>query len=133
MHQYKRQIFLRDTDATGNLYFSSQLSFVMEALEVFFLEKGVKVQELIETGTFLLPVVHVEADFSAPLKVGDSVDIQLTVTLGNHSFTTHADIRKGGEEVGTVKLVQAAVSKESETSIPIPAQIAIHLRHLCID
>ena len=132
MFTYPRTIFLRETDATGVLYFSEQFNLALEALEAFFLSKGFSVHELIENADFLLPIVHAESDYKAPLRVGDRIEVKLMLdSVGTSSYSLEARfIDEKGAEVGTTKVVQVAVSKSSGESIPLPELLLTHLREL---
>ncbi len=131
MFVLRRTIFLRETDATGVLYFSEQLKLGLEALEAFFLTKKFTLQQMIEKGDFLLPIVHAEADYRLPLFVGDEVEIHLFLEeVGTSSFTLQTRILKNGEEAGTTKIVHVIVGRESGRPIPIPELILSKLRGL---
>jgi 1,4-dihydroxy-2-naphthoyl-CoA hydrolase len=122
MFVYHTQIRLKDTDATGVLYFSEQFSFALEALEEFLKSRGVAWSSLMESGYFL-PVVHAEADYLAPLRVGDSLEVHLSVAkVGTSSvtldYTFHDQSRK--IEVGRARIVHVATCQKSRCSVPIP-------------
>lgn len=120
MFVYERVIRIQDTDATGVLYFANQLQIGLEAFEEFLLQKRFSLEEMIRQGKFLLPVVHAEADFSAPLFIGDSIEVTLTFDLGNTSFTHASDIIKKGKKVGSTSIVHVAVCSQTQAAIPIP-------------
>lgn len=115
---------LRETDATGVLYFSEQLKLGLEAWEAFLFSKGFTLQEMIENKEFLTPIVHTEADFIAPLRVGDSVEIHLFIgKVGTSSFTLNTEIYAKGKKGGTTSIVHVVASKETGKSISIPEEI----------
>lgn len=123
-----KKIRLRDTDATGVLYFTEQLRMALEAFEDRF-----SLREMIEAQNFLMPIVHAESDYFAPLKVGDEVEISASCTkIGTSSFTLHYRFfcPKRQIEVGRVSIVHVTVSKETEKSIPIPDPIGALLQSL---
>ncbi|MFS8563352.1 MAG: thioesterase family protein [Rhabdochlamydiaceae bacterium] len=122
------KIRLRDTDATGVLYFTEQMRLAIEVLEELF-----SVKEMLEKEAFLLPIVHAEADYFLPLGVGDEVDITPSVQkIGTSSFTLsyrfwdpHRE-----QEVGRVTIVHVAVSLQTKQSVPIPTQVLSFLETL---
>ncbi len=121
MFMYKRTIRVQDTDATGVLYFANQLQIGMEAFEEFLTAQGFSIHEMVAQKKFLLPVVHAEADFSAPLYLGDQLEVTLTFSrIGNRSFTHTSDILKGGKKVGTATIIHAVLCPKKGKSIPIP-------------
>jgi YbgC/YbaW family acyl-CoA thioester hydrolase len=124
MYSYTTSIFLRDTDATGVLFFTEQMRLALEAFESFLASKGASLGELLESSTCLMPVVHVESDYFAPLKVSDKIEILLKVEhIGNSSFTLTYQIYKEGKEVGKVGIVHVTVDKNTRTSVPIPQEL----------
>ncbi len=119
---YRRKVRLQDTDATGVLYFSEQLKMALEAFEDFLSRHEMPLRRLIDS-PFLLPVVHAEADYLAPVMVGDELDIQLTVeAVGTKSVTfayRFVDVRKK-INVGTAKIIHVTVDKQTRQSVPVP-------------
>lgn len=122
MFIYRTQIRLKDTDATGVLYFSEQYKFALEAFEEFLKERGFSFRTLTES-QFLFPVVHCEADYKAPLMVGDPLEVSFWVAqIGNSSVTFQCTLRDPVRniDVGSTKIVHVAVDRESRQKVPIP-------------
>jgi len=120
MFRYKRVIRVRDTDATGALYFTNQLQIGLEAFEEFLLQKGFSLGEMVSQGDYLLPIVHAEANFMAPLLIGDSVELTLVFKWGTTSFTHSSEIFKGRKRVGTVSIVHVVYCSRTKAPISIP-------------
>ena len=72
-----------------------------------------------------LPVVHAEADYNAPLRLGDTVEIKLKVThMGNSSLTFQADILKQGRiRAGSIKVVHVSVDARTRKKTPLPSSL----------
>ena len=120
------KIRLRDTDATGVLYFTEQMRMALEVLEERF-----SLKKMMEHENFLLPIVHAEADYFSPLTVGDEVEITPSVkNIGTTSFTLNYQFWKENKEVGQVTLVHVAISKIGKSSIPIPQIVLDFLKTL---
>ena len=131
MFIYRRTIYLRETDATGVFYFSQQFNLALETLEAYFLTKKFTLRELIEKSDFLMPIVHAEADFFAPLYVGDQIEIELSVgaiNTSSFSLQTRWVALEGRKLLGTTKIIHATVLKETGKAFPIPELILQHLR-----
>ena len=123
-----KKIRLRDTDATGVLYFTEQLRMALEALEDCF-----SLREMLEKAYFLMPIVHAASDYYAPLKVGDEVEISIfREKIGTSSFTLNYHFYSPSRQlkVGQVSIVHVTVSKENGKSIPIPATVSTLLQAL---
>ncbi|MBS0604039.1 MAG: acyl-CoA thioesterase [Verrucomicrobia bacterium] len=122
MFIYRTQLRLKDTDATGVLYFSEQFKFALETFEEFLKDRGFSWRELMAS-PFLLPVVHAEADYIAPLMVGDELEVTLKVgKIGSSSMTLQYAFRDPERkiEVGRAEIVHVVVDRESRRSVPIP-------------
>jgi len=129
MFSYKRTIFLRETDATGVLYFSEQFKLALEAMEAYFSSVNFKLQVMIDESDFLMPIVHADADFSSPMRVGDEIEILLSLKkIGTSSFTLNTLIKDGSQkEIGRVSIVHVCVSKASGKPIPLPDEVKLPL------
>lgn len=117
------KIYLRDTDATGVLYFTELLRFAMQALEEKF-----SIQDLISKHDFLMPIVHAEADYLTPLRVGDQIEVVIkSVVRGKTSLTIEYVINNliQNKEAGRVKIVHVATSKKTGQPVPLPKIISL--------
>lgn len=123
MFIYRTKIRLRDTDATGVLYFAEQFRLATEAFEEFLKECGFSLKELLNS-QYLMPVVHAEGDYMAPLMVGDELEIFLKVVkIGSSSVTLQSVLRDPLRkiDVGRVEIVHVVVDRDQKNSVPIPA------------
>lgn len=124
MYSYKRIIRVQDTDATGVLYFANQLQIGLEAFEDFLCTQGFSIGEMIKKRHYLLPIVHAEADFFAPIHVSDALELTLTFPrFGTTSFTHASEVFRQGEKVGTVEIVHVVYCPEKDKGIPIPREL----------
>ncbi len=115
-------IKLHDTDAAGILFFANQFKFVHDLYQKFLDEIGFPLQERFAARDFSLPIVHAEADFYAPLTVGDTVEVSLEVaTIGGASFTLEYQIVDlDGKEVGSAKTIHVTVDPKTRGKIELP-------------
>ncbi|RMH71204.1 MAG: acyl-CoA thioesterase [Gemmatimonadetes bacterium] len=129
MYIYHTSIKLHDTDAAGLLFFANQFKLAHDAYETFFNALGFNLGKMIQSGTFVLPIVHADADFTAPLFVGDRVGIRIHLgKVGRSSFTLLYDIlRETGETVGRVKTVHVAIDKQTREKIELPERLKMAL------
>ena len=69
-----------------------------------------------------MPLVHAEADYHRPLKMGDRIAISMTVEkLGQSSVTFRFVLRgEGGEKRATARLVHAFVNLSDFTKRGVP-------------
>ena len=133
MYQTQVTIHMRDTDATGVLYFTEQLRICQEVLESFLESCGYSLQRLLEKADFVIPIVHAESDYFSPIFPGDKLSVQMITTrIGTSSFTLSYTCKRieTGEEVGTAEIVHVTVDKKFREKMPIPAFFAEHLRKI---
>src|SRR3989338_4512247 len=125
MFTYKRKIRFQDTDAAGVIFFPNQFCFYQEAFEAFLESIGYDLVAVTRKNKHHLPVVHAEADYCAPLRLGDNIEIHLKVAhIGNSSLTFQADILKGGKiPAGGVKVVHVCVNALTLKKASLPQSL----------
>jgi acyl-CoA thioesterase FadM len=114
-----------DTDAAGVIYFASQLQIAHEAFENFLDSIGLGVRHMLEQTDYRIPIVHVESDYKAALRVGEPLDIRMTVgRIGDSSFTLDFSVRDPGDrEVGVVRIVHCAVDAATWRKRRLPDEL----------
>ena len=116
---------LYDTDAAGFHFYGAQFRFAHEALEDFLEHIGQPIAATIRDRNVLFPVVHAEADYRAPLAVGDRLTVRVVVrALGERSFSLgYRLLLADGREAGSVVTVHAAVNAASGSSCTLPDEV----------
>lgn len=119
-HAY--QVRLHDTDAAGVIYFASLLRIAHEVFERFMNDAGLEIGRLLETVPYMLPIVHAEADFSAPIKLGMHLQVQFSVKrIGTSSFTTRYEFKDaGGAAMAAAEIVHASIDRRSGAKTALP-------------
>ncbi|MFZ1684803.1 MAG: thioesterase family protein [Candidatus Zixiibacteriota bacterium] len=125
MFLYRTTVRLHHTDAAGLLFFAEQFRLSHDAYETFMESVGFPFAPLIRHSEFLLPIVHCEADFKAPLMTGDKLLIQVKAErVGETSFTLSYTLLKNDQElVGTAKTVHALISRTDGQKRPIDGKL----------
>lgn len=133
------QVRMHDIDMVGILYFPRQFRFVHDALEDFSETYGMAFAHLFRKEKFLFVVVHAEADYFAPLHVGDKLEVHLSIkAIGTTSFTIHYKIYKldrlserDKTLAGTATTVHVTMDADTREKIPIPERFKLLLgKHL---
>lgn len=125
MFTHTRSIYLKETDATGVIYFTSLFQYALEAFEAYLHNKNFSLSKIFDKG-YLMPIVHAEADFKAPLRVGDLITIDLMIShIGVKSFSmnSHIALASTKQLAGCVKIVHAFVRQGEKESCTIPADL----------
>lgn len=123
MFTYTRPIRFEDVDAAQIVFFARFLNYCHEAMEALFGALDGGYVGLIRDRRVGLPAVHVECDFTAPLRYGDVARIDVSVErIGRSScalrylFTRASD----GVKVANILHVCAVSDLRTITSIAMP-------------
>ena len=85
---HKFQVRLQEVDHAGVMFFAHLFSHAHDAYAELMQSLGFPLQQIIETGAYHIPLVHAEADYLAPMRHGQLVEVQITIErLGNSSFS----------------------------------------------
>ncbi len=128
------RVRMHDTDMAGILYFARQFRFAHDALEEFMESEGLSFQHLFHKEHYVFVIVHAEADYLTPLKIGDLLEVHLGIEkVGSSSFTVSYQIYKTGRTalVGSAKTVHVTLDSKTRMKIPMPATLRHKLlKHL---
>lgn len=98
---YSLRVRLHHTDAAGVIFCSRLLELAHEAYEALLEQVGLGIDRLLAQGRLRLPVVGLEAEFTQPIRVGERLQVELTLTRrGAHSYQVAYGFR---DPAGTVK------------------------------
>ncbi|HPH29871.1 MAG TPA: thioesterase family protein [Pseudomonadota bacterium] len=115
-----------DVDHAGIVYYPRFYIYFHEAFEDFFNDSGLSYVKMLDVMRIGFPTVHVETDFKGPLRYGDSLDIELTVTkLGQRSATMrYTGYRhRDGQLCVTCEITMACVDMDKFAARDIPDDI----------
>jgi len=126
----RNQVRMHDTDMAGILYFPRQFRFAHDALEDFVETIGLTFDQVFRQEKFVFVIVHAESDYYAPLRVGDKIEVQLSVTkIGQTSFTVNYEIHNQHKQhVGHAQTVHVTLDSVTRKKIPIPEKFKTHLQ-----
>ena len=130
MHDYHRVVRLADTDATGVIYFSNVQQICMESFEDFLDTFGVRLSKMLEQGPVHLPVVHVEADYLAPMKAGDHLKVEMRLSkIGTTSFSFKYNIfcKEEGLVIATLLITHVVLDRETKKPTTVPQDLLVIL------
>lgn len=119
------KVRMHDTDMAGILYFARQFRFAHDALEDFVESEGLSFDQVFHKEEYVFVIVHVEADYLAPLKVGEKLEVHLYIeNIGTSSFTVCYNIYKPHRVLaGRAKTVHVTLDAKKRTKIPIPTEL----------
>ena len=116
------KVRMHDTDMAGILYFARQFRFVHDALEELVEKEGIDFDTLFHRSDFVFVIVHVEADYLAPVKVGNLLEVHVEVeNLGNSSFTmVYTIFKEKNVLMGRAKTVHVCLDAKTRKKIDLP-------------
>ena len=123
-----------DIDHAGIVYFARFFHYCHLALEEFFRERigGRAYADLLDRERIGFPAVQTECSFLAPLRFGDTMDIELeiarlggkSVTCSGRVFRHRSEDEGGGRDLcGRGRYVTAIVDLEAFRAVPIPERL----------
>jgi 4-hydroxybenzoyl-CoA thioesterase len=121
---HERAVRFEEVDAAGIVFFGRFLEYCHDAMERFFDGIAGGYVDLITKRRIGFPAVHVEANWSAPLRYGDAMRIEVTVPkVGTTSCTfRYRFVRAAdGAEVATIDHVTVCSTLDTMQKTPLPA------------
>ncbi|MCH7826939.1 MAG: acyl-CoA thioesterase [Bacteroidetes bacterium] len=124
MFQFKRRINFYDCDPAGILFYGRIYEICHEAyeamIESFNLRESYWINE-----NFIVPIIHSEAKYRKPLRAGETIEIEITVTiLKESSFElTYLFKNSKGEITNNVRTVHVFVNKADWKKMKITDEI----------
>ena len=132
VYQHKLTVPFRDIDAAGVVFYAHLFRYAHEAYEHFMQQIGCSLQELLAEGSYLLPLVHAEADYRRPLRHADKLKIELRLKrLGRTSFTLGYRILGEDQlEHASLKTVHVVLDRTTQRPLPLPDSLREALHRL---
>ncbi|MEM8503448.1 MAG: thioesterase family protein [Cyanobacteria bacterium P01_D01_bin.1] len=134
--RYCRTIRFQETDAAGVAYFANVLTYCHEAYEAALQETPIDVKRFFSAlNEYPVPVVHAQADYFAPMFVGDAIAITLIpkpLTLYSYEirYALHYQQPRPPVEHSLVAPSSVAPSSAAQSeSGPLATALT---RHVCI-
>ncbi|MCC5828872.1 MAG: acyl-CoA thioesterase [Phycisphaeraceae bacterium] len=131
MFLYQTSIRLQHTDAAGVMYFAAAFNLAHDAFEAF-MDQHLPLVSIIRQGDHIVPIVHAEVDFLAPLTLGDRIEIQITLAhRGDSSFKlAYVFQTQDGRPCAKLATTHTVVGRADGQSAPIFDDLARALSHL---
>ncbi|HKK20545.1 MAG TPA: thioesterase family protein [candidate division Zixibacteria bacterium] len=124
---------LPDTDAAGIAFFGNYFRMAHEAYELFMDQIGFGLRIVLDKSEILILIAHADADYHAPLRLGDKYSIELEVEkIGRTSYVLGYTFKDAtGGSTAEVRTVHVAIEKATNETIPLPEKLRAGLqKHL---
>jgi YbgC/YbaW family acyl-CoA thioester hydrolase len=124
MFSTKARVYFFDADPAGIIFYASLFKFVHTAYEDFMKSLHTERNYFFDDN-IVLPIVHAESDYKKPIKVGDNLKINVTVSqVRESSFElSYIFYNESDALVAAAKTVHAAVDKASFKKTALPADL----------
>jgi 1,4-dihydroxy-2-naphthoyl-CoA hydrolase len=132
VYQHKLTVPFQDIDAAGVVFYAHLFRYAHEAYEHFMQQIGCSLHELLAEGSYLLPLVHAEADYRRPLRHADKLQIELRLKrLGRTSFTLGYRILGEDQlEHASLKTVHVVLDRTTQRPLTLPDSLREALHRL---
>ena len=123
--EYRFTVRLHDTDAAGVMFFANLFRHAHDAYEALMDDLGFALPEVLEEREYLLPLVHVEADYHSPLHYGEEIRALVSVVrVGTRSFSlSYRFCDRDGEIRAQAATVHAACNAHDAKGMDLPAAL----------
>ena len=129
MTVHEHVVHFSETDPAGILFFSRVFEICHHAFEAFLAERGFPLARVLTSVDWLLPLVHAEADFAAPIRLGDTLLVEVTVERMGAGSIAFAFALTNPERglVATARHVHAAIDRKTWQPRRLPDEVRKHL------
>jgi YbgC/YbaW family acyl-CoA thioester hydrolase len=129
----RRAIRFQDVDAAGIIFYPRVLEMFHDVYVAFLAFAGAPLPEVLQSGTWIAPVRHAEADYFKPLRFGDAVSVEVCRA---HVAETEATLgyriarAEGGEVCVVGQVVHTFVDRASFKRTAIPERVRLALERI---
>jgi 1,4-dihydroxy-2-naphthoyl-CoA hydrolase len=127
---FRHRVRLAQTDAAGVVFFTEPLAIAHLAWEALLDELGQPVARILSERRFALPIVEASTRILRPVRVGDDVEVAISLEkLGRSSVVALHGLCVDGAVVSQCRTVHVAVDAQGRTT-PLPEELAAGLARL---
>ena len=119
-----------EVDQAGVVFFSRYFEIAHSSLEAFFHQLGWGFAKVFREGKDGFPLIHAEADYMAPARLGDTLEVALSIArITESSFTVSYDIRStDSKPVAKLSTNHVWVELKTFSKAPIPSELRTALK-----
>jgi acyl-CoA thioester hydrolase len=129
IHEFPVRVYYEDTDAGGVVYHANFLKFCERARTEFIRTLGFECSTLEKEHGFLFVVRHLEADYFAPARLDDLLNVQTSLsTLKNSSFVLHQTVVGSGSSLFDMYVTLVCVDAHAFKPVRVPQNLRAQLK-----
>lgn len=124
----RRPVRFQDVDAAGIVFYPRVLEYFSDAYMTALKERGVDVPDMLARGEVKLPLVHAEADYLAPLRFGEIIEVEvLAPKHGETSFSVGYRVTAAGRVAAVGQTVHVCIDGATFKPRPLPDALRVAL------
>ena len=129
VHKFK--VPLQEVDHAGIMFFAHLFSHAHDAYAQLMESMGLPLYQIIESGEYHIPLAHAEADFMAPMRHGQLIQVQVQIRrLGKTSFALQYEFSSDAGLCALVSTRHVVIAPDTGDPVPIPDNLRRELaRH----
>ncbi|MBY0465479.1 MAG: acyl-CoA thioesterase [Burkholderiales bacterium] len=122
----RRRIRFSDCDPAGMVFFPQYFVMLNAVVEDWFTQAlGIDYAHYLGERRMGLPTVALQAEFRAPCRMGDEVELTLAVErLGSRSITLRVDVRHQGAVCVQIRQSIVTTALAHDKAVPVPDDVA---------
>lgn len=122
-HVLPLRVYWEDTDAGGVVYYANYLRFAERARSDMLRQAGIESRALWEDEGRVFAVRRCEADYLAPARLDDRIEVHSTVDeIGASTMLMRQIVRRDGEDLVVMKVLLACLN-EKGCPVRIPSRV----------
>lgn len=123
MHAFRLRVYYEDTDLAGIVYYANYLKFIERGRTEALIAGGVDQARLQAEAGIVFAVRRVEADYLAPARLQDELDVLTGLTgIGGARIDLVQEVRRGGTLLFTARVRLAAIGRDGRPA-RVPAEV----------
>ena len=123
------RIPFHEVDAAGVMFHAHLFSHAHDAYSALMQEFGQDLKTLLREGTYLVPLVHAEADFKRPMELDDEIRIELqALPPGSSSMGFRYRFNKGDQLCATAVTRHVFLDRNSRKPVALPPELKKQLQ-----
>ncbi len=115
---------LHDIDAAGVVFYARYFYFAHNTYEDWLNSRHSNISSLLDSGC-ILPIIHTEADFKAPIGLNESIVLRLFLAeKKEHSFALEYQFYNHQDELKAVlQTVHVCLNSKNRKKVTLPAKL----------
>lgn len=129
MFSTKVKVYFYDADPAGIIFFASLFKFAHAAYEDFMKSLNTSTDYFFDEN-YVLPIIHAEGDYKKPIRAGEELGVNVTVSqVRESSFElSYIFYNRNNELSAAAKTVHTAVNKKTFSKTDLPEELKTKLK-----